>query len=341
MYALVRAFGQCHEKNVHKTITIAFSHHSRFINTAASAATPVRTKDVKLISWNNFDHGSWPQNTEELPLYKSLLNHKRKREAELLAAQQESPCEHPDKEPYNFREIFAHQRVVALRDQERFFKVVANLDALTRVLQTAPHGIHMRLQRDQRRLEDQTGVLLREVRRLHKLRSCSVLFDHFAFYAKVQVQDYRQILTQKENARQERARKKASVDQVQEGPEPGHTAAPEIALESDKVTPKTPLDQHPELWAITPLSSHIRRAACRPQVFLDLRRQSYMSLRSASVKLHEKILGLLDSANNNIMDMLELDRELRALQHYRIQRCPGSMLGRRVELGKELWAKTH
>jgi hypothetical protein len=313
---------------------------SRFNSTAASGPPPVvKMHDTKFVNWYNFDRGSWPENTEGLPFFNFLMTVKRKREAKMLAVQQERPAQYPNQEPYNFWETHARQRVVEMRDAELFWKVAANADALTCVLQTAPEHIHLKFRKKQRRLVQNYGMLITEVNRLCSIRPPLVLFDYLPLWGQVQVHNYRQRTLQLQRQQQERMkrdRKGVHADQEQKEPEPVH-AANDIPSPSLNLTSGPSFSSHPELYAITPFSAYVRIVIGRAQAYRDLRKLLDSSF--CPTERYEKASALIDEVLGNVNVILDLDRELRAVQYYSIQRYPGSMLAGRVELGRELWAK--
>jgi hypothetical protein len=310
---------------------------SRFISTAASGPPPfVRMRDTELVNWDNFDRGTWPENTENLPFFKFLMTRKRKNEAKLLAAQQERSTQYPNKEPYNLRETHACRRVIEMRDAELFWKVAANVAALTCVMKTAPEHIHLKFLKKQRRLAQDYGMLITEVNRLYTIRQPLVLFDYLPLWAELQVHTYHQ-RQQQERIERDPKLKGVYADQKQKDPEPvragKYVPTPSLNLISSGPSFST----HPELYAITPLSASIRIVIGRAQVVRDLRKLFDRSLRST--EQYQKASALFGEFADNINAILDLDRELRTLGLYSIQHYPGSMLGGRVELGKELWAK--
>ena len=228
----------------------------------------------------------------------------------LYKAQQENPGHRLG----TFWVTYYRSRLDAHRDDEKLHAIAAEADALACVLSTAPLAIRKRFSRSISTSRDFHGFILARSKRLRMVRTSLALFEHLPLYAE-------------------------SYARAQRDSSHVRNSAKEIAQEAEpSFQHLVHHDAHPELWAIEPLSSSIKVVITNIKRQLPWRRsvKKYYGHMTSGNKLDE-----LNSHARSVMqvfgDLLELQRELKILQYYSMQQCPGRMLGRRVDLGKNLW----
>lgn len=286
---------------------ITLSCPSRQMSSASPISAP---RNIQAINWDNFDRGAWPDDTGDMPTYEALMPAKRRKEALLHKAQQENPGHRLG----TFWVTYHRVRLDAHRDDEKLHTIAAEADALACVLSTAPLAIRQRFSKYISTSKDFHGVILARSKRLRVCRTSLGLFESLPLYAESYAR-----------AQRDSSHVRNSAKGIAQEAEPSFKYSDHH-------------DAHPELWAIEPLSSSIKL------VITDIKRQ--LPWRSW-LKKHighmtsEKKLDELNSHARSVMqvfgDLLELQRELKILQYYSMQQCPGRMLGRRVDMGKNLW----
>jgi hypothetical protein len=276
-----------------------------------SSGSPVSApRKIQAINWDNFDRGAWPDNTQDMPTYEALMQAKRRKAAMLHKAQQENPGHGLG----TFWVNYHRSRLDAHRDDEKLHAIAAEADALACVLSTAPLAIRQRFSRHISTSRHFHGFILARSKKLRVSRTSLGLFEYLPLYAESYAR-----------AQRDSSHAGNSAKGIAQGAEPSFKYLVHH-------------DAHPELWAIEPLSSSIKF------VTTDMKRR--IPWRSSVRKYYEhmaseKKLDELNSHATSVMqvfgELLALQRELKILQYYSMQQCPGRMLGRRVDMGKNLW----
>ncbi|EAT77196.1 hypothetical protein HBI56_206400 [Parastagonospora nodorum] len=298
-------------KDARARITLSFP--SRQMSGGGPRSTP---RNIQAINWDNFDRGAWPDNTEDMPTYEALMPTKRRKEASLHKAQQDL-ARNPGHQLGTFWVTYHRIQLDAHRDDEKLHAIVAETDALACVLSTAPLAMRQRFAKYIAASKHFHGFILARGKTLRQCRLTLGLFKHLPFYAETHARaqrDSRYVAPQKNSAKGIAQEAEPSVKHADR-----HNA-------------------YPELWAIEPLSSTIKI------IITDIKRQLLWCGWLKKYNGHmtsEKKLDELNSHARSVLHvyrgLLQLQRELKVLQYYSMQQYPGRMLGRRVDMGKNMW----
>jgi hypothetical protein len=293
------------------------------------------------ITWDNFDEGAWPEEVRSLNAYRLMTSFKRHIKKGLRTARLSS-TQHPKREPCTFWKTYFEAEANFIREYDEFYELITNVDTLVRVLASAPfYTSSYNLQTSLSHLSVINYPLLALIVDLERARRLLRSFQTMPAHAEALLRyDYGyelyKLMEPKINSHFAASKEVASTSEhtVDNSSAEAKAIIPSKAFyDRASEESKFAFNKQPEPWTIEPTYSVFTHSVLKIRSFPRLVARSSSRL----VNQLKKINAVYRSYRVTLESIGQLSQELCALQHYRLERFPGSMVGPLIKLGWWIW----